>query len=73
MSQNYEQLGLWSEDDQCSIPLKGVYIKAEIQDLLSEVSVTQTFTNAENNNIEAVYTFPLPVDAVLLSFSVTLY
>jgi len=72
MSENYERLGLWSEDDQCSIPLKGVYIQAEIQDLLSEVSVSQTFTNAENKNIEAVFTFPLPIDAVLLSFSVTL-
>ena len=72
MSENYERLGLWSEDDQYAIPLKGVYIKAEIQDLLSEVSVTQTFTNAENKNIEAAYTFPLPIDAVLLNFSVTL-
>jgi len=64
--------GLWSENDQQIIPLQGMHVHAELQDLLSEVIISQTFINEENHPIEAVYTFPLPIDAVLLSFSVTL-
>lgn len=33
---------------------------------MSEVAVTQIYESLENRNIEAVYTFPLPLDAVLL-------
>ena len=72
MLDSHEQRGLWSQDIQHTIPLKGMHIHAELQDLLSEVSIIQTFTNEEDRPIEAVYTFPLPLDAVLLSFSVTL-
>lgn len=54
------------------IPLKGMHVSAKLHDLLSEVCITHTFHNTESEPIEAVYTFPLPVDAVLLSFSVML-
>jgi Ca-activated chloride channel homolog len=41
-----------------------------LRDLVSETSVSQTYRNYEEVAIEAVYTFPLPSDAVLLEFSV---
>jgi Ca-activated chloride channel homolog len=41
-----------------------------LRDLVSETSVSQTYRNDEKVSVEAVYTFPLPSDAVLLEFSV---
>ncbi|MBR4422998.1 MAG: VWA domain-containing protein, partial [Mailhella sp.] len=54
------------------VPLKGMDIRAAIDDVLSRVTVTQTYENREETNIEAVYTFPLPLDGVLLDFTVTI-
>jgi len=54
------------------VALTHVDIDAEIVDLISRVKISQTYKNTEENNIEAVYTFPLPVDAVLLDLTVTL-
>ena len=52
------------------VALCDVAVSATLQDLLSEVSVAQTYRNDEKVNIEAVYTFPLPLDAVLLELQV---
>jgi Ca-activated chloride channel family protein len=52
------------------IALKDVSISAVLRDLLADVTVSQTFTNTEQTNIEAVYTFPVPVDAVLLDLDI---
>ena len=52
------------------LALADVSIAAVLRDLLSEVTVSQTYRNDEKVNIEAVYTFPLPLDAVLLAFTV---
>ncbi|MDD2739456.1 MAG: VIT domain-containing protein [Methylomonas lenta] len=71
MNGSNDRYGLISSNDQV-MPLKGTHIEATLQDLLSEVCVTQTFQNDESQSVEAVYTFPLPLDAVLLNFSVTL-
>jgi Ca-activated chloride channel family protein len=38
----------------------------------AEVEVKQVYRNDEATNIEAVYTFPLPLDAVLLHLEVTI-
>jgi Ca-activated chloride channel family protein len=54
------------------VALCKVAVSAVLADLLAEVSVTQTYRNEEDTNIEATYTFPLPVDAVLLSLDVAL-
>jgi len=54
------------------VALQGVNVEAELRDLLAQISVTQTYKNEEGVNIEAVYTFPLPLDAVLLDLTVTL-
>ena len=54
------------------VALCDVSVSAALHDLLAEVTVTQTYRNDDPVNIEAVYTFPLPLDAVLLNLSVTI-
>ena len=54
------------------VVLEEVRADASINDLLAEVTVAQRYRNPENTNIEAVYTFPLPLDGVLLGFEVEL-
>ncbi len=53
-----------------AIPLVGMDIKAKIEGLLTSICVEQTYHNTETINIEAVYSFPLPMDAVLTSLQV---
>lgn len=52
------------------VALSDVSVSAVLRDLLGEVTVSQTYLNDEQVNIEAVYTFPLPLDAVLLDLQV---
>jgi Ca-activated chloride channel family protein len=52
------------------VALTDVSVSAVLHDLLSEVTVSQVYRNDEKVNIEAVYTFPLPLDAVLLELQV---
>lgn len=52
------------------IPLVGMDIEAKIEGLMTSVNLEQRYTNSEKINIEAVYTFPLPIDAVLTSLVV---
>lgn len=54
------------------VALCDVAVTAVLADLLAEVTLTQTYRNDERTNIEAAYTFPLPLDAVLLSLDVML-
>ena len=54
------------------VALTDVSVSATLRDLLAEVTVIQTYRNDEQVNIEAVYTFPLPLDAVLLDLQVEL-
>lgn len=46
-------------------PLKRTEVKADIVGFVTRVTVTQIFQNPRNENIEAVYTFPLPNDAAV--------
>ncbi len=52
--------------------LVGTSINGVILDALSEVTVTQIYRNDETQTIEAVYTFPLPLDAILLDLNIRL-
>lgn len=52
------------------VALQSVKIEAEIEDLKCEVNITQKYCNLEKVNIEAVYTFPLPFNAVLLDLTI---
>lgn len=58
--------------DGTEIVLESIDVQANLQGLVSGVTVTQTYRNQQNTNIEAVYTFPLPSDAVLLDLSLEL-
>ena len=51
---------------------EGLKVEAELRETLAITSITQTYRNPGAKNIEAVYTFPLPLDAVLLAMEVTL-
>jgi Ca-activated chloride channel homolog len=53
-----------------SAVLQKVRAQAHINDLLAEVTMDQQYHNPHGTNIEAVYTFPLPLDAVLLDFEI---
>ncbi len=50
-------------------PLVGLSIEARIAGAMSEFRVEQSFRNDEDAPIEAVYSFPLPADAVLLDIA----
>jgi len=52
------------------VALVDVSVSAVLQDQLSEVTMSQTYRNIEAVNIEAVYTFTIPLDAVLLELEV---
>ena len=55
-----------------NVPLHGVDARGTVRGLLFELEVEQRYRNGGNTNIEAVYTFPLPSDAVLLGLDVEL-
>ena len=59
-------------DEGNLIALEKVDIQANLRSLFSEVVVTQVYRNLEESNIEAVYTFPLPLGAVLLDLTLEL-
>ncbi|MFN7194920.1 MAG: VIT domain-containing protein, partial [bacterium] len=52
------------------VALTGLVVDARIDGAMSEIRVAQSYRNAEKEPIEAVYTFPLPLDAVLLDIAV---
>lgn len=50
--------------------LQATAISGRLQGLLGEITIAQTYQNAEPVNIEAVFTFPVPVEAVLLGVDI---
>ena len=52
------------------VALESVNVEAEIENLLIQVTINQRYRNLEKINIEAVYTFPLPLGAVLLDMTI---
>lgn len=72
MPRNEQALAILKTRKGGDIALKGVRAEAHLRDLLAEVTVEQRYRNDHKSNIEAVYTFPLPLGAVLLGFEVEL-
>ena len=60
------------ETEHGDVVLEEVGIDAAIDDLMAAVSVCQRYRNPGTTHVEAVYTFPLPLDAVLLQFELEL-
>ena len=56
---------------QVPIPLKHTSVQANISAYISSVDVTQQFHNPFNEKIEAVYVFPLPQNAAVNDFVMT--
>ena len=65
-----EAIALFSKSGNQCIPLVSTRIDGELQDLMSNITVEQTFKNTESSAIEAVYTFPLPYRGVLMNLKV---
>jgi len=51
------------------VPLRSVAFEGAVSGAHARACVRQTFVNEEAQPVEAVYTFPLPSDAVLVAFS----
>ena len=47
------------------VPLRGINIEGNVTGNICQWQVSQSFINLEKTAIEAVYTFPLPTDAIL--------
>ncbi len=58
--------------DGDTLPLKRVAVTGTLRDGLAELTVTQHYLNPYDHNIEVVYTFPLPLGAVLLALELEL-
>ena len=58
----------WVKQQGCV--LQATAISGRLQGLLGEITIAQTYQNAEPVNIEAVFTFPVPVEAVLLGVDI---
>ncbi len=53
------------------IPLEGVAISGEVFGGCARVRVAQRYCNRESHPVEAIYTFPMPSDSVLVGFAMT--
>ncbi|MEO8484706.1 MAG: VIT domain-containing protein [Betaproteobacteria bacterium] len=53
-----------------AMALEGVGATGRVRGLLFELTVEQRYRNPHDANVEAVYTFPLPSDAVLLDLEI---
>lgn len=54
--------------DGATVPLQGVTARGRLEGLIFELTVEQRYRNDTPKNLEAVFTFPLPLRAVLLGF-----
>ncbi len=66
------QFGLISRRGQGpAIPLRGVEIGGEVTLSQARISLRQRYRSEEADPVEAIYTFPVPGDAVLTGFAMT--
>ena len=70
MKNSEENLAILKDRQGREVALKGVNVRARLHGLMAEVEVEQLYQNPQKTNIEAVYTFPLPLGAVLLGLEV---
>ena len=66
-----DTIGLRSRNGQ-AIALHGVEVEARVLGLIAETTLSQRYRNDTGTNLEVAYTFPLPVDGVLLDFEASL-
>ena len=51
------------------IPLQSVKIAGEVYAFYARIAITQIYQNTSSDNIEAIYTFPIPDTAAVLGFT----
>jgi Ca-activated chloride channel family protein len=61
-----------AEEKETPLPLRHTDVKGQISGYIATVDVTQQFHNPYNEKIEAVYVFPLPQDAAINEFIMTI-
>ncbi|MEN8149986.1 MAG: VIT domain-containing protein [Planctomycetota bacterium] len=61
-----------TEGEVVHVPLEHTDVVARVSGFVSSVEVTQTFLNPYDTKIEAVYVFPLPTDAAVTDFLLTI-
>ncbi|MCY4745644.1 VIT domain-containing protein, partial [Pelomonas sp. UHG3] len=70
MNTEHSAFLLSSIDNNAPVPvLCGVQAQGMLDGVLFEMTVRQTYRNTSDSNLEVVYTFPLPSQAVLLGFA----
>lgn len=63
--------GLWIGNERTvSVPLRGVEVDTEIAGPLACTRIAQTYKNDRRVPIEAIYAFPLPLNATLLGLEI---
>ena len=70
MATTEENLSILKDSRGQAVALKEVKVRARLHELIAEVEVEQSYANPQSTNIETVYTFPLPIGAVLLGLEV---
>jgi Ca-activated chloride channel family protein len=70
MKTNEENFAVLKDVRGRDVALKGVNVRARLHGLMADVEVEQIYHNPQKTNIEAIYTFPLPLGAVLLALEV---
>jgi Ca-activated chloride channel family protein len=60
------------KDHEVTVPLKHTDVNASVSGYISTVNVTQKFENPYDGKIEAVYVFPLPENAAVSDFLMTI-
>ena len=58
-------------EKEAAVPLKKVNVNARIVDMVSHVTITQIYQNANDTTIEAVYRFPMDAAAAVCAFECT--
>ena len=70
MPRNEEDQAILKDRNGDSVALKGVSVRGRLHGFMAEVEVEQHYVNPKKTNIEAIYTFPLPLGATLLGLEI---
>ncbi|CAF1094814.1 unnamed protein product [Adineta steineri] len=63
------RLGLQRVGYLTTIPLRHVYVEAQIHSFTADVTLTQTYYNEDSYPVEAVYIFPIEENAAIYEFT----
>ncbi|OQV22972.1 von Willebrand factor A domain-containing protein 5A [Hypsibius exemplaris] len=64
--------GLFVTETHATVPLTAVHYDVDITSFAARISINQTYKNAETNDLECVYGFPINDQAAIIGFTVTI-